>query len=160
MEPDIQQKGYPEEKLTEGGDGLLCKVYYEYLALESGYVRCWKDEFRDPDSGIKRTIGLSAIPVIANIAGPISFPYWPFPFRNIYSEFGLGVSVVTEKLFISGRETRDTGVTFALTFEAGINVPIIYKRRPAIGLDLAWKWYRFYGAATMSNLAVGIGLGF
>lgn len=160
MEPDIQEKGYPEEKLTKGGDNLLCKVYYEYVALETGYVQCWKDKFKDPDTGVKRTIGLSAIPIMTNIAGPIGFPYWPFPFRNIYSEFGLGVSIVSEKLFISGRETRDTRGKFAITFEVGIDIPIIYKRRPAISLDLGWKYYRFYGSAIVSNLAVGIGLSF
>ena len=169
LKPKIQEKGYPEEKLTKGGDGFLCKVYYKYLGLEAGYLQCWKDEFRDPDSGIKRTIGRSVVPVMLTGLVISSPPSTPFPFRHMFGEFGLGVGVITKKLFISGRETKDTITRFGATSKLRILVPFTstrppYKRRPVIFLDLGLAYYAFGGIAKvdieMFNLNVGIALSF
>lgn len=50
LKPDIQEIGFPEEKLTKGGFGFSGQVLYRAgkilsLGVEVGYLRFWKWEF-------------------------------------------------------------------------------------------------------------------
>lgn len=171
LKPNIQEKGYPEEELTEGGLGFSGQVLYcrkrvpghgpfrwvgvLAVGVEASYLQFWKDEFTDPDSGIKREIGLSAVPILGLVrmmAVPEALA--PQPFH--YFQFGMGVCPVIRKSIVSGREVKRTETKFGIMATVGILVPIVYEQLPAIYLDVGWKWYRIYGAAIMSNPGFGI----
>jgi hypothetical protein len=73
LKPKIQELGYPEEKLTKGGFGFSGQLLYRVagkiisLGVETGYLACWKDEYKDPSTSVKVEISLSAIPILGLI---------------------------------------------------------------------------------------------
>jgi hypothetical protein len=91
LKPKIQELGYPEEKLTKGGFGFSGQLLYRVagkiisLGVETGYLACWKDEYKDPSTSVKVEISLSAIPIL----GLIQLES-PLPLLSLYLQIGAG----------------------------------------------------------------------
>jgi len=158
LKPDIQEAGLPEEKLTKGGlafsGQLLYRVVGKILSLgvEVGYLSCWKDEYRDPGSGLKVELSLSAVPVLGIIQLEA-----PLPLLSPYLQIGPGVYPLTLKIEIPTLdvETKDTETEFGVMFAAGVAIPLM----PKVNLDLGGKLHLIFteGESTiMFNPGAGI----
>jgi hypothetical protein len=160
LKPKIQEVGYPEEKLTKGGIGFSGQLLYRVvgkilsLGVEAGYLACWKDEYKDPVSGLKVEVGLSAIPIL----GIIQLES-PLPLLSPYLQIGGGVYPLTTKIVVLGVEVKDTETRFGVMAAAGLTIPLV----PKINLDLGGKLYLIFteGESTiMLNPSGGISIRF
>lgn len=158
LKPDIQEAGLPEEKLTKGGFGFSGQLLYRAvgkilsLGVEAGYLRCWKDEYRDAGSGLKVEMSLSAVPILGVIQIEV-----PLPLVSPYLQIGPGVYLLTSKIEIPalGVETKDKETKFGVMAGVGVAIPLV----PKLNLDVSGKLHMIFteGESTiMLNPVVGI----
>ena len=139
LKPDIQEAGYPEEKLTKGGFGFSCQLLYRAvgrimsLGVEAGYIRFWKDEYTALGTKYKEI--LSAIPIL----GIIQLES-PLPLVSPYLQVGVGVYPLTAKLVFSGIALKDTNTKFGVMAGAGVAIPFA----PLLNLDLGAKFHMVF----------------
>jgi len=154
LKPDIQEAGFPNEKLTKGGFGFSGQVLYRAvgkiisLGVEAGYLRFFKDEYRI--SGTKYKESLSAIPILGIIQLEA-----PTPLVSPYLQVGAGVYPLTAKLVVSGVTLKDTTTDFGIMAAAGVAIPLA----PTLNLDVGGKFHMIFteGESTiMLNPVVGI----
>ena len=139
LKPDIQEIGYPDEKLTKGGFGFSGQVLYRAgkilsLGVEAGYLRFWKDEYTD--FGIKYETSLSAIPIL----GIIQLES-PLPLVSPYLQVGAGIYPLTGKITFLGLEVKLLEETeFGVMAAAGVAIPLA----PKLSLDVGGKLHMIF----------------
>lgn len=96
---------------------------------------CWKDEYKDPSSGVKVEISLSAIPSL----GLIQLES-PLPLLSPYLQIGAGAYPLTQKIAVRGIEVKDKETKFGVMAAAGVAIPLV----PKVNLDLGGKLHLIF----------------
>jgi len=143
LKPEIEEFGLPEEELTKGGFSFSGQLLYRVvgkilsLGVETGYLSCWKDEYRDPGIGEKVEFSLSAIPVLALIQFES-----PLPLLSPYFQIGAGVYPLTQKIRVPAldAESKTTETEFGVMAAAGLAIPLV----PKTNLELGGKLHMIF----------------
>lgn len=154
LKPDIQEVGYPDEKLTKGGFGFSGQVLYRAgkilsLGVEVGYLRFWKWEFTGEIwrvvNGIPELVDLkfessySAVPIL----GVIQIEA-PLPLVSPYLQIGPGIYplTATTKITVLGEEEKDKDreTKFGIMAAVGVTIPLA----PKLNLDVGGKLHMIF----------------